>query len=174
VSGTIYLLDTNAMVAPYRSYYRFSFCPGFWDFLDSQFEKMETISITKVHDEITRNKDALTTWLNEKLDKKLFTDTTKDADVVNKYDEVARWVFDNPQFLDSAKREFLQVEAADPWICAYAAVHGSTVVTAEVSRPQARKRISLADVLQAFGVTYVSVFDYLESQQARFILAQQS
>jgi hypothetical protein len=173
MSGTVYLLDTNAMVAPYRSYYRFSFCPGFWEFLNSQFEKKETISIAKVRDEITRNGDALTAWLKANLDKGSFADTALDADVINKYAEVSKWVFDNPQFLDSAKREFLQVDAADPWICAYAAVYGSIVVTAEVSRPQARKRVSLADVLKAFGVTYVSVFDYLEAQQAKFILTQQ-
>jgi hypothetical protein len=171
MSGKVYLLDTNALVAPHRRYYRFSFCPGFWDFLHSQFESQKTISITKVHDEITRNADDLTLWLNAKIDKKLFADTARDADVVNKYDEVSAWVLGNPQFFDPAKREFLQVDAADPWICAYAAVYGSTVVTEEVSKPEARKRVSLANVLDEFDVPYVNVFDYLEAQQAKFVLA---
>jgi predicted nucleic acid-binding protein len=172
MSDAVYLLDTNALIAPHRRYYRFSFCPGFWDFLRLQFESRESFSIAKVHDEIIRNTDDLSAWLKEALNKKMFEDTTQDDDVVSKYDDVSAWVLSNAQFLDSAKREFLQVDAADPWICAHAAVHGCTVVTEEVSRPQARKRVSLANALDAFSVPYISVFDYLEVQQAKFILEQ--
>jgi predicted nucleic acid-binding protein len=171
MSGASYLLDTNAFIAPYRRYYRLSFCPGFWDFLHHQFNSHESLSIAKVYDEIARNTDDLTVWLKTRLDKRMFVDTTQDHDVVSKYDDVSAWVFGNAQFHSSAKREFLQVDAADPWICAHAAVYGCTVVTEEVSRPQARKRVSLANVLDAFAVSYISVFDYIEVQQAKFILA---
>jgi hypothetical protein len=172
MSKPVYVLDTNALISPYRRYYRFSFCPGFWDFVRQQFEKQETVSIAKVHEEISRNADDLSAWLKAKLDKKLFADTTKDDEVVTKYEEVVAWVISNDQYNEIAKRTFLKVDAADPWLCAYAAVYGSTVVTEEVSKPQSKKRISLADVLDTFNVPYIDVFKYLEVQQARFVLIQ--
>lgn len=172
MSKTIYLLDSNILITPYRRYYQFSFCPGFWDFLHQQFVKKESMSITKVYDEIARNTDDLSTWLKTKLDKKLFIDTARDADVVDKYAQVSEWVLKNSQYYEPAKRDFLQVEEADPWICAYAAVYGITVVTEEVSQPNARSKISLVDVMKAFNVPYINVFDYLEAQQAKFVLSQ--
>lgn len=172
MSEIIYLLDTNTLVTPYRRYYQFSFCPGFWDFLHVQFSSHESMSIGKVYDEITRNSDDLSDWLKTRLEKKQFIDTTKDADVVEKYNEVSAWVLNNTQYQESAKRDFLQVNEADPWICAYAAVHGMTVVTEEVSRPDARNRVPLANVLEAFDVFYINIFDYLKTQQAKFVHSQ--
>jgi hypothetical protein len=140
--------------------------------LHFQFESGESQSISKVYDEITRNTDDLSKWLKANLNKKMFIDATQDPEVISKYEDVSAWVMGNERFLDSAKRDFLQVPEADPWLCAFAAVHGCTVVTEEVSDPQARRRVSLADVLDAFEVPYVNVFDFLETQQAKFILEQ--
>lgn len=173
MSETTYLLDTNTLIAPHRRYYRFSFCPGFWSFLQLQFEHRESTSILKVYNEIVRNSDLLSDWLKTELDKKLFIDEAHDDSTVSRYDDVATWVMGNDQFYDSAKRDFLRVEAADPWLCAYAAVYGLTVVTEEVTRPDAHNRVSLANVLDQFNVPYIGIFDYLERQQAKFVMAQQ-
>ena len=170
MSNGIYLLDSNALISPHRRYYRFTFCPGFWDFVYQQFEEKETASILKVYDEISRNSDALSVWLTTQLDKKHFADTTIDNAVLSKYDEVSTWVLSSEQYDENAKRKFLQVDAADPWICAYAATYGLTVVTEEVSAPHAKRRVSLADLLDAFDVPYVNLFEYLETQQAKFVL----
>jgi predicted nucleic acid-binding protein len=171
MSGQRFLLDTNTLIAPHRRYYRFTFCPGFWHFMQLQFDSGETFSIIKVYEEIVKNKDTLSDWLKAEADKKLFVDTTKDAVTMAKYDEVTSWVFGNDQFQDSAKRDFLGVEEADPWICAHAAAHRATVVTEEVKRPDARNRVSLANVLEQFEVHYMNLFEYLELQKAQFILS---
>lgn|GEM_PF-6144053 len=31
MSNTIYLIDANSLITPYRSYYQFTFFPTFWD-----------------------------------------------------------------------------------------------------------------------------------------------
>lgn len=75
------------------------------------------------------------------------------------------------QFLDTAKREFLQQEEADPWLCAYAAVHHCIVVTHEVADSHVKKRVPLPNVLDAFQVPHVDLFECLRSLAARFVLA---
>jgi hypothetical protein len=61
-------------------------------------------------------------------------------------------------------------DAADAWLCAYASVNGGTVVTQEVPG-NSKNRIKLPNALDAFGIRYMNVFDFLHEEEARFILA---
>ncbi|MDR0499823.1 MAG: DUF4411 family protein [Coriobacteriales bacterium] len=169
MNETVYVLDSNIFITPHKTYYRFAFCPGYWDFIRLQFENKNTISIRKVHDEITHNEDKLSDWLKSELNKSLFIDTLKDNKVQTKYEEISSWVLNHVQYTDTAKRVFLAVEEADPWLCAHAAVYGETVVTNETSKPFSKSKISLVDVLDAFGVSHIGIFEYLEAQQAKFV-----
>jgi len=123
-----------------------------------------------VYDEIVINIDPLTAWLKRNLPRELFIDTTLDSSVVAKYQDVSDWVIASDRYNATAKRRFLEAAEADPWICAFARINNLTVVTEErgYSTP---KKVSLPDVIDAFGVAHINLFEFLEIQQAQFVLA---
>lgn len=165
-----FLLDSNMFIAPHRTYYGFDLCPGFWNFLIQEFDNGSIVSIQKVYDELHVGEDVLADWAKNSLGKKHFIDQSKDASVVAKYQDISNWVLSSTQFKDYAKRSFLGPEEADPWICAYAAVHDVIVVTGEIKEPDVKKRVPLPNVLEAFNVEYVDLFSCLRELKARFEL----
>lgn len=58
---------------------------------------------------------------------------------------------------------------ADGWLVAFAAVHGSIVVTNEQSAPASRQSIKLPDVCSQFGVAYVDTFRMLQRLAVKFV-----
>jgi hypothetical protein len=166
-----FILDTNTFITPYRSFYGLDFCPGFWDFLDNEFVTGRVVSIEKVWDEIVRNDDPLSEWLRARIDKTKFIDTSNEATIVDKYEDIALWVNNNQQFLDYAKRSFLQPEEADPWIGAYAAVAEAIVVTQETLDLNIHNKVKLPNVLKQFDVEYIDLFQFLRMEHAKFSLA---
>jgi 3-polyprenyl-4-hydroxybenzoate decarboxylase len=63
------------------------------------------------------------------------------------------------QYTDAAINDFAQV--ADSYLVATAAVKGMTVVTYEKPQPNAKKRVLIPDVCNAFGVPYCDLNDML-------------
>ena len=168
---TQYVLDANVFIEAHRRYYSFSFCPGYWDFIKLQFNQQESTSIVKVYNEIVRNVDALSSWVKTELSRGDFIGTADDASIAQEYTRVSSWVLSSSQYMQHAKENFLATDAADPWLCAFAVVRGATVVTVETAAPQSKSRVKLPDVLDAFGVPYIGVADYLDHQRARFVLS---
>lgn len=167
----IYLLDTNVLIEAYRTYYGLDFCPGYWDTLQAKISSGEAGSVKKVYEEIVLNEDDLSAWLKKCFAKKHFAQDDGDPLVANKYFEVSSYVMSSSQFKPYAKREFLQPEEADPWICAYASIYGCTVVTQEVYSPDVQRRIPLPNVLHEFSVPYINTFEFLRNTGTRFLSA---
>ena len=82
--------------------------------------------------------------------------SSADQNVVDVFSEMQTWVRGNSQFLQAAEDDFGRV--ADGWLAAYAKVHGAVLVTHEVFRPGARKRVPLPNVCREFGVDYRNTF----------------
>lgn len=165
-----FLLDANAFIEANRSFYRFEFCPGFWDFLELEFEAGRIFSLKKVYDELQAGGDRLSEWSKDVIGKARFVDQGKSAEVEALYADVSNYVLSSAQYKGPAKRAFLRPEEADPWICAYAAVNPCVVVTQEVKKPDAKKRVPLPNVLANYGVEYMNIFDCLQRLQAKFVL----
>lgn len=166
-----FLLDANAFIESHRRFYGHDICPGFWDFVKREFAAGRVLSLGKVRGELIVGGDWLSDWVASEVDRAYFVDQASDGETVLKYQEVSRWVMLSEQFSDTAKREFLQQEEADPWLCAYAAVHHCVVVTHEVADPHVKRRVPLPNVLEAFQVPYVNLFECLRVLAARFVLA---
>ena len=61
-----YLLDTNIFIEAKNYYYKFSFCPAFWDWLIKKNEKKEVLSVEEVYNEMKDGEDDLSEWIKEK------------------------------------------------------------------------------------------------------------
>ncbi len=81
-----------------------------------------------------------------------------------------RWVNNNPQFYDRAKKKF--APGADGWLVAYAKCHGYTVVTRERGNKKVRRRVPLPQVCTEFDVPCLDVFEMLQNLNIQFVLKQ--
>lgn len=160
-----YLLDANTFIEAKRRYYAFDICPGFWTALLAHHGEGRLASIDRIRDELLRGGDELTEWIENQVPEALFL-TTANAAVTAQFGQMMAWVQAQPNFMHAAKIEFAEV--ADGWLAAYAKVHGFKVITHEVANPEARKRVPLPNLCEAFGVVCLNTFDMLRSLDTRF------
>lgn len=158
-----YVLDANVFIEAARRYYAFDLVPKFWDSLVDQGKNGRILSIDRVKQELERGKDQLTTWAKERFSHAFVS--TDDQDVIRAFAEVMAWVQAQSQFLDAAKADF--ANGADGWLVAYARVKRCVVVTHEVPAPDARRKIPLPNVCQAFNVPFVDTFAMLRALGVR-------
>jgi hypothetical protein len=160
-----YAVDANVFIEAHRRYYSFGICPGFWASLIYLHTQGRIFSIDRVRDEITGKGDQLAVWVADNVLDGCF-ESTDTPEIAAAYAELVEWVYAQPQFTDAAKAEFTQ--KADAWLIAYARVTGKTVVTHEVLNEDAKRRVPIPNVCEAFNVDYVDTFDMLSALGASY------
>lgn len=159
----MYVLDANIFIQSNRAHYGLDFVPAFWDWLDQAFGTGLVCSIKKVGGELAAGKDDLTAWAASRQG--LFQ--PMDAACTSHLAQLATWA-NAGHFTPAAVAEFLA--AADYELVAYAATHGYTVVTMEKPEPQRKSRVKIPDACVAHGVPWMTPFDMLRKEKARFVL----
>lgn len=158
-----FLLDANVFIQAKNLHYGLDFCPAFWQWIIDNKTNQRVFSIDKVADEISAGADELTDWAQNNGDG-LFRKT--DTAVVAKFVEVSTWV-SGQQYEPAAINTFLQV--ADFYLVAHALAGGHIVVTHEVAANSA-KRIKIPNVCIGVGVRFMTPYEMLRIEKARFIL----
>jgi len=120
-------------------------------------------SIDRVKAEIDRLHDELAEWASQRWSDAFAS--TDDPEVVAAFREIMIWVQAQSQFTDAAKTEF--AASADGWLVAFARVHGHTVVTHEKPSADARRRVKIPNVCEAFKVPYTNTYDMLRALGAK-------
>ncbi len=158
-----YLLDTNVFIAAKRLHYGFDFCPAFWEWLARQNRAGRVFSIDRVGTEIATGTDDLSLWA-ESLGATFFL--PPDAAMLASFGLVNNWAIGQPY--TPAALELL-ARGADSYLVAHAHAHRMTVVTHE--KPENSKHIvKIPNACVALGVPYVSPFEMLRRERARFVL----
>jgi hypothetical protein len=160
-----YLLDANVFIEAKRRYYAFDLCPGYWECLVWHHRTACIQSIDRVKGEFERGADELSEWATSVMPETCFA-SCDDTAVTAQYAEIMAWVQSQDQFFPEAKAEY--AGSADGWLIAYAKVNSLIVVTQEVLAPDARKKVPIPNVCQAFGVDYVDTFEMLRDLEAQF------
>lgn len=160
---TVYLLDSNVFIEAARRYYAFDLAPKFWEALVRHAEAGEIESIDRIRQELERGKDELATWAGETFAAAFAS--TDDTDVIQSFAEIMTWVQAQGQFSDAAKSDF--ASGADGWLVAYARVKDCVVVTHEVPAPDARRRVPIPNVCEAFDVPFADTFEMLRALGVR-------
>ena len=158
-----YLLDANVFIQAKNLQYGFDFCPAFWDWLAQAHGAGKVGSVRQVGDELEAGADELATWAEVQGDA-FFAPT--DAAVLAAAPTVSAWVI-KQGFEPAAVNTFLQV--ADFWLVSAALAGHHVVVTHEVASPTMR-RIKIPNVCVGLGVEFVSPYQMLRREQARFVL----
>lgn len=158
-----YLFDTNVFIEAKNHYYAFDICPGFWDWMD-HVAKSDAGSIVLVCDELRKGKDDLAQWADKRRLEPWFL-KVDDKATQTAMQDIAKHLAGSP-YTQDAQAKFLS--GADPWLIAKARAVGATVVTHEARSPDAKRRVPIPNVCDAFEVACIPPFDALRSMAASF------
>jgi len=158
-----YLLDANVFIQAKNFHYGLDFCPAFWQWLLDGNTSARVFSIDKVADEIAAGADELTDWVTRYADG-LFHVT--DAAVAAQFGKVSEWVMAQ-KYEAAAVNHFLQV--ADFYLIAHALAGNHIVVTHEVAA-NSTKRIKIPNVCAGLNLRFMTPYQMLRIEKARFVL----
>lgn len=163
-----YLLDTNTLIEAKNRYYRMTVCPAYWSWVQRSHGAGIVASIKPVGAELKRGNDELAAWA--KNQDGLFLPVSDEA-TQQAFARVAAHVASQAATMKTgALEEFLG--GADPWLLAKAmTIPDAVVVTHEQFNPQLRRKYSIPNVCQPFGVMCIDTFELLSRTDARFVLA---
>ena len=158
-----YLLDANVFMAAKNLHYGLDFCPAFWEWLIHEGHTGTVLSIDKVADEVAAGGDDLSAWAADR-GQHLFRRTP--AALAAQFGQVSAWVT-SQQFTPAAINTFLQ--AADFYLVAHAMAGGHVLVTHETPATS-NGRIKIPNACLGLNVRYMTPFQMLRIEQARFVL----
>ncbi|MDR3158265.1 MAG: DUF4411 family protein [Zoogloeaceae bacterium] len=157
------LLDANVFIQAKNLHYGLDFCPASWQWLIDNNASGRVFSIDKVSDEIAAGSDELTDWAKQHGNG-LFRATG--ATVVAQFGKVSDWATSR-RYESAAINTFFQV--ADFYLIAHALAGGHTVVTHE--KPEnSLKRIKIPNVCAGLGLRFMTPYQMLRIEKARFVL----
>jgi Domain of unknown function (DUF4411) len=163
----IYLLDANTLIEAKNRYYSMTICPGYWAWIMQSHGQGVVASIQTVGDELKQGNDELATWA--KQHDGLFWDVSDEATQAA-FAQVATHVASQAHLMKpGAVDDFLA--GADPWLIAKAMTTPDCIlVTHEQFNPQMKRKFSIPNVCQAFGMPWVNTFQALDATGAEFRL----
>jgi hypothetical protein len=158
-----YLLDANVFIQAKNLHYGFDFCPAFWDWLIANNSQNKVFSIEKVADEIEAGDDELSEWAQQRGSEFFLK---PDSAILPALKRVSTWVTTH-NYEPAAVNTFLQV--ADYYLVAHAVAYNHTIVTHEIASVSVKK-IKIPDVCIGLGIKFMSPYEMLRYERARFIL----
>ena len=160
-----YLLDSNVFISAKNLHYGFDFCPAFWDWLISENRAGKVFSIERVGDELLAGDDDLTEWARDRGGDFFIP---PDATLFPALGEVSSWAT-GQGYDQAAVSTFFQL--ADYYLVAQARAGQHTVVTHERASGS-RRKIKIPDACIGLGVKYVTPYEMLRTERARFVLGR--
>jgi hypothetical protein len=160
---SFYLLDANVFIEAARRYYAFDLVPRFWTSLERLAQEGRVGSVDRVKQELEKGRDRLAEWTGRD-----FVDgfaSTDAVETVTEFTRIMAWVAGQRQFFDAAKQQF--ASGADGWLVAHAKARNRVVVTQEQLSADAKRRVPIPNVCNAFGVRYLDTFEMLRELGVR-------
>jgi hypothetical protein len=154
----IYIADTNFFVQAHRLHYPFDVVPGFWSKLIDLSNRGIVQSIDKVKSELSQSPDELNTWINSQLPSSFFRNTST---ILAEYVQICTWVSSNRQYTTAAINEFLDLDEADAWLCAYglSTIGHTVIITHEKSEPNIKRKVKIPEVCNHFSLPVINTID---------------
>ena len=158
-----YLIDSDVFIQAKNLHYGFDFCPAFWDWILDAHKRGVVFSIEKVGDEIQAGGDDLATWAGKRGSVFFLP---PDTPMLASLATVSAWAT-SQGYAPAAVNTFLQV--ADYYLVAHALAHKFVAVTHEVPAQSVRK-IKIPNACIGVGVKFMTPYEMLRKERARFIL----
>ncbi|MBO1305287.1 DUF4411 family protein [Enterococcus sp. 669A] len=170
-----YLIDSNSLISPYRTFYQFDIVPSFWEWFKQTYDQSVYL-VDRVRDELCHakgdNKDDLQIWVETYcLDRSKIIFPNSDSAVLTEYANVLNHIETSPFYKQRSYDEWAVFEKADPWLIAIAKAHDYTIVTMEERnlnlnpKNPTGKEPRIPDVCAALGVRCINLYDLMREVQ---------
>jgi hypothetical protein len=163
-----YLIDTDIFIAAKNLHYGMDFCPAFWDWLVEANESGKLLGIEAVRDDLADGEDELAAWAKAR-DVGFFVSPTEGD--LSALGQVTQWINDHQTYTPAAKQAFLN--CSDYFVVSQALSGGHTVITHEKPENSVH-RIKIPSVCVALKIKYMTCWQMLRTERARFVLQQLS
>ena len=163
-TAEVFLIDSSALVTPYKSYYPFDIAPCFWDQIKENIEIGRIAVLDVVKDEVEKGGDTLSEWINE-LSIARFIDH-REAPILAHYSEVLTYIQNCEFYTAHALADWANANIADPWLIATAIEKDFTIITFEtsaghLSKKYPSKRCKIPDICDVFHAKYENLFSMM-------------
>ncbi len=165
-----YLIDTNSLITPYRSYYSFDFGNTFWNQLKDSIRNKKIVFTHSVYDEIVeKSEDILTVWLKNIDDLKIITEFNN-PNIMRNYQDIMQYIQESSLYKETALTKWAGDSIADALLIATAIQFQYSIITFErptgnLSPKQPSKNPKIPDVATHFGVQCISLFDFMHEMK---------
>jgi hypothetical protein len=154
-----YLIDTDIFIAAKNLHYGMDFCPAFWECTAKKL-----LSIAAVHDDLADGGDELAAWAKARDVGFFVSPVASDLAALG---QVTQWINDHKTYTPAAKQTFLG--CSDYFVVSQALAGGHTVITHEKPENSVH-RIKIPSVCTAIKVKYMTCWQMLRTERARFVL----
>jgi hypothetical protein len=161
-----YLIDADIFIAAKNLHYGMDFCPAFWDWLVEANRTGKVVSIEGVRDDLVGIEDDLATWAKARGDGFFVSPEQRDLPALGR---VTEWINDHKVYTAAAKQTFLA--CSDYFVVSQALAGGHAVITHEKPENSVH-RVKIPSVCVALGVKYMTCWQMLRTERARFVLQQ--
>jgi hypothetical protein len=161
-----YLIDTDIFIAAKNLHYGMDFCPAFWEWLVEANNAGKLLSIGAVYDDLAGGADELAAWAKACDDEFFAAPVESDLPALGR---ITQWINDHRDYTPAAKQTFLG--CSDYFVVAQALAGGHTVITHEKPENSVH-RIKIPSVCVALKVKYMTCWQMLRTERARFVLQQ--
>ncbi|HWT74132.1 MAG TPA: DUF4411 family protein [Mobilitalea sp.] len=161
-----YLIDTNSLITPYKTYYPFDFAGKFWDQLNHAICNGDIIVLDLVFEEVKKGDDQLSEWINE-VDSSLILNHIQPA-IITRYAEILQHIQMSNFYKEKALLDWSKTDAADPWLIATACTYGYRIITFETKNGNLNMvnksaRAKIPDVCSVFGVACEDLYSMMRN-----------
>ena len=158
----MYLLDSDVFINAKNRHYAFDIVPAFWAWLEQAHGKGVVFTVDACAQEVIAGGDELADWMQQQPSSFAIKPSAVDQQALQ---VVSAWATSAP-YRQGAAAEFLA--AGDYFLVAQALSRGFVVVTHEEPAPLAQRKIKIPDACNAVGVQWMSPFQMLRAEGARF------
>lgn len=165
-----FIVDSNALITPFRQYYPFDLAGSFWNQMEDALKCENVILLDVVVSELTRFEDDLSDWLKSIDD--LSITTVKTPEIIQRYGEVLIYLQESDRYQEAALRSWANMQVADPWLIAAAIETNAVIITDEksagpITAGHPSKNAKIPDVAEHFNVQCENLFYFMRKMNIR-------
>jgi len=166
----IYLVDSNTLITPFKTYYPFDFAPSFWKFLGSNILNNNIAVLSKVYAEVAKGTDELAKWVTGLG---LTVIDHRAPAIISKYQDVLTHIQTSTTLYNSkALTEWSDNNRADAWLVAASMANGYKLVTFERANSSLGTNLTshpkIPDVAAHFCIECVDLYEMMRDLGFKF------
>jgi hypothetical protein len=160
-TGEVFIIDSNILIEPHKTYYSFDFFPEFWAFIEQSISAKKIILLDMVYDEIAVGTDTLSVWI--KNIRNLEPLNHKDQEFIQHYANILNFIQTSGYYKIDALNSWSAPTVADPFLIAAAIENRYTLITSErqnagLNKTNPSPKVKIPDICTKFNVKWGDLF----------------